>query len=39
MSALFTSLKLRGMELANRIVVSPMCQYSAENNGERTPGI
>jgi len=25
----FTSFKLREMELANRVVVSPMCQYSA----------
>ncbi|UFZ02452.1 NADH:flavin oxidoreductase/NADH oxidase [Bradyrhizobium ontarionense] len=31
MSALFTSIKLRSLELANRIVVSPMCQYSADN--------
>ncbi|MDU6374223.1 MAG: oxidoreductase, partial [Bradyrhizobium sp.] len=31
MSVLFTPIKLRGLELANRIVVSPMCQYSAEN--------
>ncbi len=29
MSALFTPLKLRHLELRNRIVVSPMCQYSA----------
>ena len=28
-SALFTPYKLRKLELANRIVVSPMCQYSA----------
>jgi 2,4-dienoyl-CoA reductase-like NADH-dependent reductase (Old Yellow Enzyme family) len=27
--ALFTPLSLRGLALANRIVVSPMCQYSA----------
>ena len=26
---LFTALRLRGLELRNRIVVSPMCQYSA----------
>ena len=26
---IFTPFKLRGMELANRVVVSPMCQYSA----------
>jgi 2,4-dienoyl-CoA reductase-like NADH-dependent reductase (Old Yellow Enzyme family) len=31
MSALFSPIKLRSLELANRIVVSPMCQYSAEN--------
>jgi NADPH2 dehydrogenase len=30
-SALFTPIDLRGVRLANRIVVSPMCQYSAEN--------
>jgi len=29
MSKLFTSFVLRDLELANRIVVSPMCQYSA----------
>ena len=28
---LFTSLKLRGVEFRNRVFVSPMCQYSAEN--------
>ncbi|MFQ5349540.1 MAG: bifunctional salicylyl-CoA 5-hydroxylase/oxidoreductase [Thermoanaerobaculia bacterium] len=26
---IFTPLELRGLELANRVVVSPMCQYSA----------
>jgi 2,4-dienoyl-CoA reductase-like NADH-dependent reductase (Old Yellow Enzyme family) len=30
MSALFSPFKLRGLTLPNRIVVSPMCQYSAE---------
>lgn len=30
MSALFTPFALRGVTLANRIVVSPMCQYSAD---------
>lgn len=30
MAQLFTSLKLRELELKNRIVVSPMCQYSAD---------
>lgn len=29
--ALFMPLKLRGVELKNRIVVSPMCQYSAKD--------
>lgn len=31
MSALFSPFVLRGLTLANRIVVSPMCQYSAED--------
>lgn len=31
MSALFSPLKLRNLTLANRIVISPMCQYSAED--------
>ncbi|TDV37402.1 2,4-dienoyl-CoA reductase-like NADH-dependent reductase (Old Yellow Enzyme family) [Paraburkholderia caballeronis] len=35
MSKLFTPLALRGLTLANRIVVSPMCQYSAQR-GEAT---
>jgi len=30
-SKLFSSIELRGLTLPNRIVVSPMCQYSAEN--------
>ena len=30
-SRLFTPYRLRDLELANRIVVSPMCQYSAED--------
>ncbi|MEP3734349.1 MAG: oxidoreductase, partial [Parasphingorhabdus sp.] len=29
MSALFSPITLRGLTLANRIAVSPMCQYSA----------
>jgi NADPH2 dehydrogenase len=29
MSALFSPIKLRGLHLKNRIMVSPMCQYSA----------
>lgn len=28
---LFTPLKIRGLELQNRIALSPLCQYSAEN--------
>jgi 2,4-dienoyl-CoA reductase-like NADH-dependent reductase (Old Yellow Enzyme family) len=31
MSTLFTPIKLRGLALPNRIMVAPMCQYSAEN--------
>lgn len=31
MSALFTPLRLRELNLVNRIVVSPMCQYSARD--------
>src|SRR5580693_2805448 len=31
MSALFSPIKLRGLKLANRIMVSPMCQYSADD--------
>jgi NADPH2 dehydrogenase len=31
MSALFSPIELRGLKLKNRIVVSPMCQYSAED--------
>src|SRR5262245_61456117 len=30
-STLFTPLRLAGLDLANRIVVSPMCQYSADD--------
>jgi rhodanese-related sulfurtransferase len=41
-SSLFEPLTLGGITLANRIAVSPMCQYSAERHGERlaspTPG-
>jgi 2,4-dienoyl-CoA reductase-like NADH-dependent reductase (Old Yellow Enzyme family) len=35
MSALFSPFTLRGVTIPNRIVVSPMCQYSAER-GEAT---
>jgi 2,4-dienoyl-CoA reductase-like NADH-dependent reductase (Old Yellow Enzyme family) len=31
MSALFSPIKLRGLALSNRIMVAPMCQYSADN--------
>src|ERR1700680_4093345 len=31
MSALFSPIKLRGLKLPNRIMVAPMCQYSAVN--------
>ena len=31
MSALFTPLEVGGLSLANRIVIAPMCQYSAED--------
>ncbi len=31
MSALFSPIKLRGLTLKNRVVVSPMCQYSADD--------
>jgi NADPH2 dehydrogenase len=31
MSVLFSPFELRKLTLANRIVISPMCQYSAEN--------
>ncbi len=31
MSVLFSPIKLRGLELPNRIMVAPMCQYSARN--------
>jgi 2,4-dienoyl-CoA reductase-like NADH-dependent reductase (Old Yellow Enzyme family) len=33
---LFTSLKIREIELKNRIVVSPMCQYSAKDGHPQT---
>ena len=31
MSTLFSPIRLAGLELANRIAVSPMCQYSADD--------
>src|SRR5436309_11886397 len=30
-STLFTPFRMAGLELANRIVVSPMCQYSSDD--------
>src|SRR5687768_4372996 len=30
-SSLFSPFEMRGVALANRIVVSPMCQYSSDN--------
>ena len=30
-SILFSPLKMRGLELANRIAIAPMCQYSAND--------
>jgi 2,4-dienoyl-CoA reductase-like NADH-dependent reductase (Old Yellow Enzyme family) len=30
-SRLFSSYRMRGLDLANRLVVSPMCQYSADD--------
>ena len=32
-SRLFSPLEIRGVNLKNRIAVSPMCQYSSSNNG------
>ena len=35
MSALFSPIQLRGLALPNRIMVAPMCQYSAvERRGQ-----
>src|SRR5437667_11743342 len=31
MPGLFSPLKIRGVEFKNRVVVSPMCQYSARD--------
>jgi anthraniloyl-CoA monooxygenase len=33
---MFTKFKLRDMELRNRVVMSPMAQYSADENGDLT---
>jgi NADPH2 dehydrogenase len=34
MAKLFESIKLRGLEIKNRIVMPPMCMYSADNDGK-----
>src|SRR3984957_20391977 len=31
MTTLFSPITLRGLKLANRIMIAPMCQYSAED--------
>ena len=36
MMKLFTPLKIREIELKNRIVVSPMCEYSAKDGHPQT---
>ena len=36
-AALFDGMSIRGIDLANRIVVSPMCMYSAGADGVPTP--
>ncbi|WP_026471885.1 NADH:flavin oxidoreductase/NADH oxidase [Alkanindiges illinoisensis] len=36
MSLLFSPIQLGTLTLKNRIIVAPMCQYSAEDNGEIT---
>src|SRR5919202_612658 len=35
-SALFTPLQVGGLTLSNRIVIAPMCQYSADGEGSAT---
>ena len=35
-SGLFSPIRLRGLELDNRLVISPMCQYSAEDGVANT---
>jgi NADPH2 dehydrogenase len=34
MAGLFSTIKIRDMELRNRIVLPPMCMYSADNSGK-----
>ena len=36
MSALFQALALGPLTLPNRIVIAPMCQYSADGEGSAT---
>jgi NADPH2 dehydrogenase len=36
MSKLFTPFKLKGLEIRNRIMMSPMCMYSAGDDGKPT---
>ena len=36
MSSLFSSFEIKNLKLKNRIVMAPMCQYSADNNGYTT---
>ena len=36
MPTLFDPIQLRSVTLRNRIMVSPMCQYSAEHDGSAT---
>lgn len=36
MSKLFTPFKLKGLEFNNRIMMSPMCMYSAGDDGQPT---
>jgi 2,4-dienoyl-CoA reductase-like NADH-dependent reductase (Old Yellow Enzyme family) len=36
MSVLFSPITLRGLTLSNRIIVSPMCQYVADNGKANT---
>ena len=37
-SQLFSPIRLRSLEISNRIVVSPMCQYSAVDGARRPTG-
>ena len=36
MAKLFTKFQLKNMELKNRIVMAPMCMYSADKDGNPT---